>query len=1076
MRIGGVTGQRIVILTAGASILAATDARLLVGDDVLLDVGTTLAAGESTTINADYTNADAGTGARIDLDGTIDSVTNYINGERDDDVIDINVESLAGHTIVKGDTDGLTGGEDLIIVDQLPSVTTGHDRPGHVNADGNDAGVVRDTLDLDGRGGTDNYVINITGGRTDYIINVQDSGAPNDGADRMTINGLADDDVFLLRKHFIAYLTEKAPATEDDPREFQPEVERINYDQSINGRVRVNAGEGNDEFYVDDNSAIMTLDGGQGDDFFQVGQVFGTNPNGYTYADGTVDPRTVATDFDDIDPTSDGDDIVLKNITRGWLSNGITMPMVIFGGEGQDVFNVYSNKALLRMEGEQGNDNFVIRAFIAEDDIIANGGGEDDSFQYNINAPVSINGGEGFDTVSVLGTEKADNFLITADGIFGAGLNVNVDGVEELVEVDGLEGDDNFFILSNRDDVVNTIIGGLGSDTFNVGGDVTKSIISQTLDGRTGVINHGAASDDGLFDKIPVNGIQITIADENTGLVVLDETDGATEVTEDSGIFDSYSIYFAKPGSQIDDSTVVYITVSAVQSSTADKRRPIREYGSGNDVFRNSDAPHDAESVLISVDGGATWTPSAVLTFSKADGNWDMPQEILVQAAHDDTIEGERKVMISHSLIVESDDPDDIALFTNEETDETIPVDNVEVRVLDDDIGTLLVRESDNQTMVLEGGEEVIDGNTVDTSIRDTYDVRLSVRPDSNVTVKLDLDEEVEVYLPGGSTPITEIVFTPDNYDEWRTLEIRAVDDADEENPNRSRITHTFESDDEKYQNEVNEQSQITGPTPVELDVTVHDNDTPRVIVYETEGNTKVVAGQSGDEYTLRLSTAPTSDVTVTLYPDGQTYFPDAATQGITVVDVGDPISGVAVDMRDNATGGLDTITRVTGSFLEDGFQAGDVIEIKDNLVTTAGPVPLPGQSVFTIKYVEDKVITLTESNVLPTGTDLEGNTTYNVRGSYEITATNPGATGYYNAFANLRNNTTDVRDTITRTDGGNWVDDGIRVGALIEIGTDTFKVNAVTDEIITLTLAGAVTTQSTTVDVQNQAPSVTFT
>ena len=36
------------------------------------------------------------------------------------------------------------------------------------------------------------------------------------------------------------------------------------------------AGAGNDYFAVDDNSAITTLDGGKGDDTFQIGQLYGS--------------------------------------------------------------------------------------------------------------------------------------------------------------------------------------------------------------------------------------------------------------------------------------------------------------------------------------------------------------------------------------------------------------------------------------------------------------------------------------------------------------------------------------------------------------------------------------------------------------------------------------------------------------------------------------------------------------------------------------------------------------------------------------------------------------------------------
>ena len=44
--------------------------------------------------------------------------------------------------------------------------------------------------------------------------------------------------------------------------------------------------------------------------------------------------------------------------------------------------------------------------------------------QYNINAPVSIDGGNGFDKVVVLGTEFADHIVVTEKAIYGAGLAV----------------------------------------------------------------------------------------------------------------------------------------------------------------------------------------------------------------------------------------------------------------------------------------------------------------------------------------------------------------------------------------------------------------------------------------------------------------------------------------------------------------------------------------------------------------------------------------------------------------------------------------------------------------------------
>ena len=53
-------------------------------------------------------------------------------------------------------------------------------------------------------------------------------------------------------------------------------VQRINYDRALNGRITVFGMGGNDAFYVDDTQATMTLDGGAGNDSFQIGQIFGT--------------------------------------------------------------------------------------------------------------------------------------------------------------------------------------------------------------------------------------------------------------------------------------------------------------------------------------------------------------------------------------------------------------------------------------------------------------------------------------------------------------------------------------------------------------------------------------------------------------------------------------------------------------------------------------------------------------------------------------------------------------------------------------------------------------------------------
>jgi hypothetical protein len=162
---------------------------------------------------------------------------------------------------------------------------------------------------------------------------------------------------------------------------------------------------------------------------------------------------------------------------------------------------------------------------VAREPDIRAGGGQDE-VRYNVNSPVSVDGGTGFDKLAILGTEFADDFAITEKGIFGAGLNVRYANVE-VVEVDGLEGDDEFFVQSTAFGVAYRVIGGLGSDTINVTGDVTEDIITRELEGATGSVDHLLTSEgtitgdpadgDPLYDGLPIDGFDYNVASANQG-------------------------------------------------------------------------------------------------------------------------------------------------------------------------------------------------------------------------------------------------------------------------------------------------------------------------------------------------------------------------------------------------------------------------------------------------------------------------------------------------------------------------------------------------------------------------------
>ena len=275
---------------------------------------------------------------------------------------------------------------------------------------------VHANITLDGESGSDTYQINTIGGRTNSLINVFDSGNPTSGNDSLVVNGTEDADVFLLRAAtadnglaFITLINGPTPllAQEGDP------IERINYNQNLESIV-VNGGDGNDQFYMDDTRAAITLNGGEGNDFFQIGQLYKSRRT----------PQLAGVAPEDVYATID--------TTQGWLSNGISKPMTINGGIGDDNFIVFHNLDTLDLNGDAGNDTFLVQAFAlvgSQEDhrelTDLSGGAGADLIQYAVNAPVNIDGGDGFDTVVVIGTEFNDDFVVTSNGVFGAGLNVN---------------------------------------------------------------------------------------------------------------------------------------------------------------------------------------------------------------------------------------------------------------------------------------------------------------------------------------------------------------------------------------------------------------------------------------------------------------------------------------------------------------------------------------------------------------------------------------------------------------------------------------------------------------------------
>ena len=167
---------------------------------------------------------------------------------------------------------------------------------------------------------------------------------------------------------------------------------------------------------------------------------------------------------------------------------------------------------------------------------------------------------------------------------------------------------------------------------------------------------------------------------------------------------------------------------------------------------------------------------------------------------------------------------------------------DVDLSVTDNDIASVSV-----STTALTVEEEDTTGNS--------YTVALFAPPTANVTVTVAGHSGTDVT----PSPIT-LTFTPQNWNTPKTVTVTAANDADTVN-DVVTLTHSAASTDIGYQD-----------IPIaSVDATVTDNDTPSMTV--TPSMLDVDEGVTAT-YTVKLNTAPTSNVTVAITSDD----PGAAT------------------------------------------------------------------------------------------------------------------------------------------------------------------------------------------------------
>lgn len=153
---------------------------------------------------------------------------------------------------------------------------------------------------------------------------------------------------------------------------------------------------------------------------------------------------------------------------------------------------------------------------------------------------------------------------------------------------------------------------------------------------------------------------------------------------------------------------------------------------------------------------------------------------------------------------------------------------------------------------VVEGGDSTV---VSETGVNDTYQIRLTQPPTSDVVIALRNQDGQLTAVDGANPSNSYLIFTPSNWNNFQTVVVAAADDENQEGFRRSWIRHKSSSDDPSYDG-------VGMPRVV---VSVVDDDFAGVMIIPTDGSTEVAEGGPSDSYDVVLTRMPGEDVTIHL-------------------------------------------------------------------------------------------------------------------------------------------------------------------------------------------------------------------
>jgi putative cell wall-binding protein len=368
--------------------------------------------------------------------------------------------------------------------------------------------------------------------------------------------------------------------------------------------------------------------------------------------------------------------------------------------------------------------------------------------------------------------------------------------------------------------------------------------------GSTQVIEGGAGdSYDVVLTSEPTNTVTVTLTVDpqlSAGPSPLTFTTGnwdtpqtVTVNADDDAVSEGLHVASITHAASSSDADYNGIAIDQVDVTITDNDSPavnITESGGGTtvteggatdsyDVVLNTQ-PSDTVTITLTPDSQVTVAPNP-LSFNT--GNWDTPQTITVTALNDDIAEGTHIGEITHAATSSDSNYNGIAIV------------DVTASITDNDTAGLSVVQSGGTTQAAEGGAG------------DSYTIALTSEPTSNVTVTLAPNSQVT------ATP-SPLTFTSGDWDTPQTVTVGAVNDDIAEGNHVGSVGHTVASADSFYN------GLVTSP----VSVSITDNDNASVVVNESGGNTTVTEGGATDNYTVVLTSEPTTDTQIVLSPSGQ--------------------------------------------------------------------------------------------------------------------------------------------------------------------------------------------------------------